>query len=247
MSPRFPAAFPSNILDPPFRLSHSRQCDLMSHLDLPVPADPRGEFVCSGLVWGQVGDRVDGLGAPPALPAGARGDRVRRVIWTACFACGKAIPAAMVTTLSVRISRRPCAVAVRDADRGLRRAPTVHTQRDGDLVGQVSDPLNHPNQHPAQARGQHHRIRELHPTHLVSNGSDRRGCRLRHGSLPMIKAGVRTAMITTRVVPAPAPTAACRRSSTPIHRDVADPPYPRLRRLVQQPPPAQLPRPQHPR
>jgi hypothetical protein len=39
----------------------------------------------------------------------------------------------------------------------------------------------------------------------------------------MIKAGVRTAMITTRVVLAPAPTAACRRSSTPTHRDFAAP------------------------
>lgn len=35
-------------------------------------------------------------------------------------------------------------------------------------------------------------------------------------------AGVRTAMITTRVVPAPSPPAACRRCSAPTHRDFAD-------------------------
>ena len=46
----------------------------------------------------------------PALPA--RTGRVLRVIWIAWAACGNSIPAAMVTTLSVRIPRRPCAVAV---------------------------------------------------------------------------------------------------------------------------------------
>ena len=45
----------------------------------PVPADPGGELVGSGLVWGQVGDRVDGLGVPLARAsgvdrAGAAGD-----------------------------------------------------------------------------------------------------------------------------------------------------------------------------
>jgi hypothetical protein len=39
----------------------------------------------------------------------------------------------------------------------------------------------------------------------------------------MIETGVRTVMITTRTVPAPVPTTACRRSSTPAHRDFADP------------------------
>ena len=46
-------------------------------LDLPVPADPGGELVGSGLVRGQVGDRVDGLGAPlaarPARTGGSGG------------------------------------------------------------------------------------------------------------------------------------------------------------------------------
>jgi hypothetical protein len=39
----------------------------------------------------------------------------------------------------------------------------------------------------------------------------------------MIETGVRTVMITTRAVPAPALTAACRRSSASTHRDFADP------------------------
>ena len=39
----------------------------------------------------------------------------------------------------------------------------------------------------------------------------------------MIKAGVRTAMITTRVVLAPLPSAACRRSSAPARHDFAEP------------------------
>ncbi|MGH3586800.1 MAG: hypothetical protein ACRDQ0_10800, partial [Pseudonocardia sp.] len=34
-------------------------------LDLPVPPDPGGQFGGPGLVRAQVGDRVDGLGAPP--------------------------------------------------------------------------------------------------------------------------------------------------------------------------------------
>ena len=34
------------------------------------------------------------------------------MIWRAWAACGNSIPAAMVTTLRVRISRRPCAVSV---------------------------------------------------------------------------------------------------------------------------------------
>ena len=38
----------------------------------------------------------------------------------------------------------------------------------------------------------------------------------------MIETGVRTVMITTRTVPAPSPTTACRRSSAPTHRDFAD-------------------------
>jgi hypothetical protein len=39
----------------------------------------------------------------------------------------------------------------------------------------------------------------------------------------MIKAGVRTAMITTRAVPALLPPTACHRSSAPTHRDFAGP------------------------
>src|SRR5918995_3824552 len=63
------------MFDPPFRVAHSNQCDFTSHLYLPVPADPGGELVRSGLVWVQVGDRVDGLGAPPAAFPGSHGDR----------------------------------------------------------------------------------------------------------------------------------------------------------------------------
>lgn len=53
--------------------------DVMSvqGLDLPVPTDPGGELGGACLVWGQVGDGVDGLGAPaPATGrwAGAAGD-----------------------------------------------------------------------------------------------------------------------------------------------------------------------------
>src|SRR4051795_2899008 len=43
-------------------------------LDLPVPADPGGELVGAGLMRVQVGDRVDGLGAPAALLPGPGGD-----------------------------------------------------------------------------------------------------------------------------------------------------------------------------
>jgi hypothetical protein len=39
----------------------------------------------------------------------------------------------------------------------------------------------------------------------------------------MIKAGVGTAMITTRAVPALSSLTACRRSSAPTHRDFAEP------------------------
>ena len=48
---------------------------VQSILDLPVPADPGGEFVGPGLVRGQVGDGVDGLGVPAARAAGPGGDR----------------------------------------------------------------------------------------------------------------------------------------------------------------------------
>jgi hypothetical protein len=41
--------------------------------DLPMPADPGGELVRTGLVRAQVGDRVDGLGAPLAVTAGGSG------------------------------------------------------------------------------------------------------------------------------------------------------------------------------
>jgi hypothetical protein len=44
-------------------------------LDLPVPADPGGQLLGTGLVWSKVGDRVDGLGAPAALPAGVGAER----------------------------------------------------------------------------------------------------------------------------------------------------------------------------
>lgn len=44
-------------------------------LDLPVPADPGGELGGAGLVGGQVGDGVDGLGAPAAVFAGPGRDR----------------------------------------------------------------------------------------------------------------------------------------------------------------------------
>src|SRR4029079_19694224 len=44
-------------------------------LDLPVPADPGGEFGGAGLVVRQVGGRVNGLGAPPALLPGPGVDR----------------------------------------------------------------------------------------------------------------------------------------------------------------------------
>jgi hypothetical protein len=44
-----------------------------------------------------------------------------------------------------------------------------------------------------------------------------------HGTLPMIKADVRTAMITKRVVPAASSPATCRHSSAPTQRDFADP------------------------
>jgi hypothetical protein len=44
-------------------------------LDLPVPADPAGEFLGSSFVRNEVGDRVDGLGAPAPLPAGSGVDR----------------------------------------------------------------------------------------------------------------------------------------------------------------------------
>ena len=54
-----------------------------------------------------------------------------------------------------------------------------------------------------QGRGERDRIGQLHPAHLVGEGSDGQGCRRGHGSLPMIETGVRTAMITTRAVPAP--------------------------------------------
>lgn len=41
-------------------------------LDLPVPADPAGELFGTGLVRAQVGDRVDGLGAPSSVSVRAR-------------------------------------------------------------------------------------------------------------------------------------------------------------------------------
>src|SRR5262249_24587808 len=45
-------------------------------LDLPVAADPGGELAGPGLLGGQAGDHVAGLGTPPAAagPAGAAGD-----------------------------------------------------------------------------------------------------------------------------------------------------------------------------
>src|SRR5664280_2970194 len=36
----------------------------MAHLDGPVAAEPGGELVGAGLVGGEVGDGVDGFGAP---------------------------------------------------------------------------------------------------------------------------------------------------------------------------------------
>ncbi len=43
-------------------------------LDLPVLADPRSELIGPGLVRVEVGDRVDGLGAPaPLAPSPGRG------------------------------------------------------------------------------------------------------------------------------------------------------------------------------
>jgi hypothetical protein len=50
-------------------------------LDLPMVADRCGEFIGSRLVRGEVGDRVDGLGAPtPFRPVRAESGRVRRRI-----------------------------------------------------------------------------------------------------------------------------------------------------------------------
>jgi hypothetical protein len=47
-------------------------------------ADPGGEFVGSGLVGGQVGGGVHGLGAPSPAPPGACGHRVgATVTWIA--------------------------------------------------------------------------------------------------------------------------------------------------------------------
>lgn len=43
---------------------------------LPLAADPGGQLIGSGVVRGQIGDRVDGPGAPSSLLPGARGDRV---------------------------------------------------------------------------------------------------------------------------------------------------------------------------
>ena len=115
--------------------------------------------------------------------------------------------------------------------RGLRRAPyrpgRDRAHRSGEHHDQrMPDPatparIDHPGQDRLQGRGERDRIGQLHPAHLLSDSSNRQGCRCGHDS-PMITAGVRTAMITTRAVPASSPPAACRRSSTPIHRDFAD-------------------------
>ena len=40
------------MFDPPISVISLNQCDFTSHLDLPVPADPGGEFVGVGLVGG---------------------------------------------------------------------------------------------------------------------------------------------------------------------------------------------------
>lgn len=61
---------------------------VQSVLDAPVPAQGVSEFGRAGLLGGQIGDRVDRFGAPPA----AGQDRLRRVICSARAACGKLIP-----------------------------------------------------------------------------------------------------------------------------------------------------------
>lgn len=43
-------------------------------LDAAVTADPSGELVKANLMRAQVGDRISGLGAPPARPTGAGAD-----------------------------------------------------------------------------------------------------------------------------------------------------------------------------
>jgi hypothetical protein len=53
----------------------SRPAPVQAVLDLPVPADRGGGLIGADLVRWQVGDRVDGLGGPPALAAGAGVDR----------------------------------------------------------------------------------------------------------------------------------------------------------------------------
>ena len=62
-------------------------------------------------------------------------------------------------TASNRVGVHP---AQQPADRGLRRAPTVHTQRDGDLVGQVSDPLGDRDERPRPGHDRTHRRGEHH-------------------------------------------------------------------------------------
>lgn len=45
--------------------------DVVQRLDLPVPADPGGEFFGLGLVRGEAGDGEDGDGLPSSAVAGA--------------------------------------------------------------------------------------------------------------------------------------------------------------------------------
>jgi hypothetical protein len=74
----------------------------------------------------------------------------------------------------------------------------------------------------AQFRGERDRIGYLHAAQLFDDRADGQECSCRHGSFPMIETGVRTVMITARVVPAPSPGTACRRSSASACRDSAD-------------------------
>ena len=69
----------------------------------PVPPDHVGRLGCDGVVVGQVGDRVHGLPADPGAAKRSAGagdlDRQRGT--------GKAIPAGIWTSFTVRVSTRP--------------------------------------------------------------------------------------------------------------------------------------------
>lgn len=81
-------------------------------LDLPVPAQPCRELVGVSPVGVEVGDRVDGFDAPAPLAAGAGVDRSAAADQPDGLAgVRNTIPAAMVTTFSMRISRRPWALS----------------------------------------------------------------------------------------------------------------------------------------